>query len=142
MPIATARMLSLRTVLQIDAAASGGMGVLLLVAAGSLASVFGLPVLLLRGAGVILVPFAAFLVWLSGRTDAVSLPRNLAWTVVTANALWAIDSVLLLFTGWVQPTGLGLAFVLVQALAVVILTWAEIGGIRAVPVAAGVRRTT
>jgi hypothetical protein len=34
------------------------------------------------------------------------------------NALWAVDSILLLVTGWVTPTELGNTFVVAQALGV------------------------
>ncbi len=52
------------------------------------------------------------------------------------NILWAVDSALLLLTGWVAPTGLGLAFVLVQAGAVAVLAEAQYLGLRRMAVAA------
>ena len=57
---------ALRRALFLDAAASGGMGLLLLVAAGPLAGLLGLPLSLLRSVGVFLVPFAAMLFGLAG----------------------------------------------------------------------------
>ena len=54
----------LRRVLLVDATASGGMGVLFLLAAGPMESLLGLPATLLRGVGLFLIPFAGFLVWL------------------------------------------------------------------------------
>jgi len=44
--------------------------------------------------------------------------RTAVWIVIAANTIWAIDSVALLFPRWIEPTGLGVAFVLVQATAV------------------------
>jgi hypothetical protein len=41
--------------------------------------------------------------------------------VVAVNAVWAADSLLLLLSGWVAPTALGVAFVLAQAAAVAVL---------------------
>ena len=43
--------------------------------------------------------------------------------VVLGNALWVADSVLLLMSGWVAPTSAGYAFVIAQAL--VVLMYAE-----------------
>lgn len=108
-------MAFLRRVLAADAVTSAAAGLLMLSAAGALSGPLGLPEALLRGAGLVLLPFAAGVAWLAARP---SLPRAGIWAVIVANALWAVDSVLLLAGGWVAPTGLGWAFVLVQALAV------------------------
>lgn len=40
------------------------------------------------------------------------------------NVLWAADCLILLASGWVAPTGLGIAFVLVQA--VTVLAFADL----------------
>jgi hypothetical protein len=105
----------LRLTLLGDAVASGATGLLLAAAAGSLAPLLGLPEPLLRIAGLVLLPYAAFVAWLGRRT---MLGRGAVWTVVAANLLWAADSVLLLVLGPVSPTALGVAFVLAQALVV------------------------
>lgn len=105
----------LRFALLGDAAASGATGLLLAAGAGALASLLGLPEGLLRVAGLVLLPYAAFVAWIGAR-DAV--PRNAVRAVVAINALWALDSALLLALGPVAPNGLGTAFVLAQALVV------------------------
>ena len=105
----------LRFALLGDAAASGATGLLLAAGAGSLASLLGLPEGLLRVAGLLLLPYAAFVAW-AGTRDGV--PRNAVRAVVAINALWALDSALLLAVGPVSPNGLGVAFVLAQALVV------------------------
>ncbi len=104
--------LSLRNVLVLDAAASGATGLLAIVASGLLAWLLELPAGLLLGAGLVLVPYVLFVVYTATRP---AIPRAAVWTIIVANALWAIASVLLLLSGWVAPNALGVAFVLVQA---------------------------
>jgi hypothetical protein len=89
----------LRLALLGDAAASGATGLLMAVAAGQLSGVLGLPQPLLLGAGLVLLPYAAFVGWLGLRQ---ALPLTLVWTVIALNAVWALDSILLLLSGWVQ----------------------------------------
>jgi hypothetical protein len=40
------------------------------------------------------------------------------WVVIGLNAMWVVESGLLLIGDWVQPTTLGIAFVIAQAVAV------------------------
>jgi hypothetical protein len=114
----------LRTALQLDAAASGGMGLLLAAAAGPLAGPLGLPEPLLRGAGLVLAPYAAVVAAVGARA---AVPRPAAWAVVAANALWVGASAVLLARlarGPDGPTPLGYALVVLQALTV--LAFAEL----------------
>ena len=106
----------LRFALLGDAAASGATGLLLAAGAGLLAPSLGLPEGLLRIAGFLLLPYAAFVAWIGARTGGA--PRNAIRAVVVVNLLWALDSALLLAIGPVSPNGLGVSFVLAQALAV------------------------
>ena len=117
----------LRKALLADALLSGITGLALLLAAGPLATLEGLPVGLLRWSGFILIPFAAFVAWLGTRER---VQRPLVFAVVACNALWALDSVLLLVTGWVEPTILGELFVLGQAAVVAVLAELEFIGLR------------
>ena len=41
-----------------------------------------------------------------------------AWAVIAFNALWSIDSIVLLVSGYVAPAALGYAFVIFQAVVV------------------------
>lgn len=125
--LATSNSAFLRRVLLFDAAASGAMGVLLLLAASTLAVWLGPPTALLRGAGLVLLPFAAWVTWIATRA---SISRRVVGAVIIVNALWVLDSVLLLFTGWVEPTTLGYAFVLAQAVVVGALAEAQYIGLR------------
>lgn len=105
----------LRFALLGDAAASGATGLLLAAGAGALAPLLNLPEGLLFWAGLLLLPYAAFVAW-AGTRDGV--PQNAVRAVVAVNLLWVLDSALLLAAGPVSPNGLGTAFVLAQALVV------------------------
>ena len=110
----------LRQALVADAATSAAFGLLMLIGAGPLSGILGLPETLLRIAGLVLLPYAGFIGWLGVRE---TIGKPIAWAVVLGNALWVADSFLLLASGWVAPTSAGYAFVIAQAL--VVLMYAE-----------------
>ena len=110
----------LRRTLIVDAYLTGASALLLVLAAQPMSAPLGLPVTFLLGAGISLVPFTMFLIYLLRRGD---IPRAAVWFVVACNALWAVDSILLLFSGWVDPTIAGEVFVAFQA--VVVAVFAE-----------------
>lgn len=116
----------LRRALLLDAAASGAMGVLFLLAAGSLAALLGLPVTLVRYVGAFLIPFAAGLLWIATRSD---VPAAVIRVIVFGNVLWVAASVFLLVSGVVSPTPLGVAVVLAQAAAVLVFAYLEYAGL-------------
>ena len=89
--------------------ASGAAGLLMIAGAGLLDGLLGLPAALLRGAGLVLVPYVAFVVLVATRGD---IARPAVWSIIAANVLWAAASGLLLASGWVAPTALGYAFVI------------------------------
>ncbi|HZS08146.1 MAG TPA: hypothetical protein VFD58_25150 [Blastocatellia bacterium] len=117
----------LRRALLADAAMSGAAGLLMMLGADFLTEPTGLPVALLRYAGLSLLPFAALLIWLATRA---SLPQPAVWVVIACNVSWTADSILLLLAGWVAPTALGKAFVVAQALAVLVMAELEYLGLR------------
>lgn len=117
----------LRRVLFADAATCIAMGLLLVFGSGLLEQFLGLPAGPLRYAGISLLPFAALLVYLATRQN---LSQPLVWTVIVLNILWAVDSFLLLVTGWVAPTELGYAFVVAQALGVAVFAGLEYFGLK------------
>ncbi len=108
----------LRRALLLDAVASGATALLVIVAAGFLEGLLGLPAALLRGAGLVLVPYVALVIF-AGSREVISRPA--VWAIVIVNGLWALASILLLFTGLVDPTLLGYAFVIGQAAVVALL---------------------
>jgi hypothetical protein len=110
-----------------DAVASGATGLVALAGAGFLTETLGLPEALLRGAGLILIPYAAAIAYLGTRPI---LSRWAVWAMITANAVWVVDSALLLLSGWVSPTFLGAAFVIFQAVVVGGFAEAQFVGLR------------
>lgn len=102
----------LQRVLVADAALCLVAGLVLAGGAGLGAGLLGLPAGLLRGAGLVLLPFAGFVAWLARRPRP---PRRAVGALVAVNVAWVIASLLLLGSGWIAPTALGSAFVLAQA---------------------------
>ncbi|WP_437729078.1 hypothetical protein [Sorangium sp. So ce861] len=117
----------LRRALLADAIVSGATGLLMVAAAAPLAGLTGLPEALFRWAGASLLPFAGLVAWLGTREKPA---RGAVVAVVVTNALWVVDSVLLLALGWFEPTALGYAFVAAQALAVALFAEAQAIGLR------------
>jgi hypothetical protein len=117
----------LRRSLILDAVASGATGALMLAGAGLLEGWLGLPAALLRAAGLVLVPYVAFVGYLATRE---TLTPAAVWTVVAANGLWAAASIGLLLSGWVAPTALGYAFVIAQAAVVAVFGELQYVGMR------------
>ena len=117
----------LRRALLADGTLSGAAGIALLLAAGPLGDQFGLPEALLRVAGLSMLPWA---VALSSLARQARPSHAGVLTVVAVNVLWVLGSALLLLAGWVDPTALGYAFVIVQALAVVAFAEVQFLGLR------------
>ncbi len=117
----------LRYALVGDAVASGATGLLLALGAGALAGLLGLPEALMRSAGLILLPYAAVVAFLGTRA---TISRRAVWAVIAVNGVWVADSLILLASGWVSPTALGYAFVLAQALVVLLFAEAQCFGLR------------
>lgn len=117
----------LRRVLALDAVATGGVALAMLVFGALLASLTNLPLELLREAGFVLIPFTAFVGFLATREQPW---RAGVWIVIALNVVWVVDSIALLFTGWIEPNALGVAFVVVQAAAVGVFAALEYVGVR------------
>jgi hypothetical protein len=108
----------LRDALFADAAVSGGAAILMMGGASSLAPWLGLPSGLLFWAGAALLPFVAMQVVVASRESA---SRNILIDIIAINALWVAASFGLLFSGAIEPSLLGKAFVTLQALIVALL---------------------
>jgi hypothetical protein len=117
----------LRLALLADAAVSGATGLAMMLGAGVVDGLLGVPGVLLRYAGLSLMPFAALVAFLATREN---LSRPAAWAVVAYNALWAVDSIVLMASGWIAPTALGYAFIAFQALVVAIFAKLQYIGLR------------
>lgn len=118
-------MFDLRTMLRLDALASGGVGVLLLVLLNPAEDELGLPVALSVTVGVLLLGWAGFVGWLAQRPS-----RPLVTEVIALNLGYVVASVVFAFADWVALTDLGVAFVLVQAVAVLGFAGGQILGLR------------
>lgn len=117
---------SLKTILLLDAATCLLMGVLLTAASGFVAGLTALPQTLLFYAGALLIPIGLFMAatalwWLSS--------AGAVWLIIAGNAGWVVASLILLAV--VTANGLGIAFVLAQALVVAVLAWIEYRALRA-----------
>lgn len=124
----------LRLAFKIDALATGALGALILLAAGTVVGdgrpfvlLLGTPLSLMVPVGVFLVAYAAF-VWIVGSRRRASGPG--AWTAVVVNLLWMLASVVVVAAGWFPLTALGVAFVLAQAAAVALFAILQFLGLR------------
>jgi uncharacterized protein YjeT (DUF2065 family) len=105
----------LRRAILLDAIVSGAMALLLTFGADELAPLLNLPEALLRETGLFLIAYAAVVGWLGTRRQ---MPKALVGLVIAGNAAWTIGSIALLFSGAVNPSLPGEAFVAIQAIAV------------------------
>jgi hypothetical protein len=119
--------LLLRRALQADALVSGAMALLLTFGAGTLAPLLALPQPLLLETGLFLIAYAAFVGWLGSRA---ALQRPLVLLVIIGNALWTLASIALLISSAVAPNAFGLAFVVMQAIAVGVFAELQYMGLR------------
>ena len=117
----------LRRVLVVDALASAASGIAMIAFAEVLADLLQLPVDLVSEAGIVLLPFAAFVGFVASRSEPA---RFAVWAIIGLNILWVVDSILLLFTGWVAPNALGYAVVIAQAAGILVLADLEYMGYR------------
>ena len=115
----------LRRVLCVDAATCLATGALMSLDAAPLSTLLGLPAALLFVSGLALFPIAAFMLWVATRHD---IPRPGAWLVICGNAGWIAGSAIVLLAN--DPTGLGYAFVIAQAIVVALLAELEYTGLR------------
>ena len=116
----------LRYALLADAVASGATGLLLIAGADLLTGLLGLPVALMREAGLLLVPYVALVAFV-GTREAISRPAVQA--IIALNVLWVVGSMGLLMGGWVAPTALGTAFVIAQAVVVGVFAELQVVGL-------------
>jgi hypothetical protein len=117
----------LRNALHLDALFSTAGALLMAAGAPFLAPLLGLPAGLLVGAGLILVPWVILLVVVARREQVA---RMLLIDIIAINALWVAASFGLLVSGVVEPNALGIAFVVVQAVAVAFFAELQFVGLR------------
>lgn len=117
----------LRRVLSLDAASCALLGAVSIAGARPLGEVLALAPELLRGVGLVLLPCAAYLLWLARRSSS---PTLAVWAAIVLNGAWVAQSVLLLLTKTITPNALGIGFVLLQALAVAVFAELEFVGLK------------
>jgi hypothetical protein len=117
----------LRRVLMADAALTALAGLALVGGSGLLSEPLGIDHDLLFWTGFSLLPFAALLAWTASRPRAA---RALIWGIVAWNGLFAAECLAALLTGWIAPTTLGTAVIVVQAGGVALLAELEAIGLK------------
>jgi hypothetical protein len=104
----------LRRFLAADAAVTGANGLAYAAASGPLGRLLGVDGTLLLGLGLFLTAYAAFVGVLAARPRP---PRAAVTLVVDTNILWSVLSLAALVL-WLDPTAVGAAWAVVQALTV------------------------
>ena len=117
----------LRRVLTIDAVASAGTALLSIAAAAPLSRLLEVPGALLRGSGLALIPFVAFVFWTATRQHA---PRAAVGTIIGLNAAWVVASLWLVFGSALSPNAFGIAFIVAQAIAVALFAEFQFVGLK------------
>ena len=115
----------LRGVLWADAASCLGTGALQLAALDALPRLFGLPQLLLLDTGVFLVAYGLLAAWTATRPVP---PRKWVALFAAGNLAWAIGCAVVV--ALLQPTALGVAWIAMQAAAVLVLADLQWMGLR------------
>jgi hypothetical protein len=117
----------LQRVLWFDAATCLITGTVFLTAGATVEQLLAIPASLARALAVVLLAFGAFVAFIGTRRELI---RPAVWAIVVVNALWAVESVLALVFGWLQPNSLGQWFVIAQALAVAVIAELQFIGLR------------
>ena len=105
----------------------------MIAGADLLTGLLGLPVALMREAGLLLVPYVALVAFVGTRG---TISRSAVQAIIALNVLWVAGSIGLLLSGWVAPTALGTAFVIAQAAAVAVFAELQFIGLRRTQAAA------
>ena len=117
----------LRRILILDGATCIAMGAALVLGSSALSDLLAIDSLVLRGAGAVLLPFAAFVLWTATRAE---VPGWAVWAIIGLNLLWTVESFVGLAAGWLAPNALGVAFVIAQAVAVAVIAELEMIAVR------------
>ncbi len=120
----------LRNVLWADAVSCVGSGALQIAFTGVMAGLLGLPAGLLTATGIFLVVYAVLVAFIATRKP---VPRAIVWLLVAGNIGWALACAALLASGMFPVTGMGKAYVAVQAATVFILAELQWLGLRRAP---------
>ena len=117
----------LRNVLFADAASCLATGALQVAFTHSLAQLLNLPVALLQVTGVFLLAYASLVMVVATRDP---IPRAFVWTFVAGNFAWAAACAALLVARPIAPTLPGEAWIIAQAVTVIVLAELQWMGLR------------
>lgn len=107
--------MNLKTALSIDFVVTGTVALLQIIAGGYLSTLLGISSLVLQSTGVFLLLFIGLIIYaLFNRDRSPSLIKG----IIALNILWGIDCLVFLIFMKSELTGLGVAFILVQVIAV------------------------
>lgn len=123
----TVSVSTLRRVLGLDAACGIGLGLSHLALAGSLSTWTGIPANWLQVTALIVIVVASTAGWLAARTEP---PVGGVRLLAAGNFAWVAASLWLAFGSGLPLTGLGLGWVLAQALVVLVMAELEWAGAR------------
>jgi glucose dehydrogenase len=121
---------TLRLALLADAVVSATAGLVQVAGGAPLSSLLGLPASLLSWSGLFMLVYAASLVWLA---RGAARPSALVAVVVVGNMIWAAACIAVWALGIVSPSALGVAYLVMQAIAVFALAAWQFTGWRASP---------
>lgn len=107
--------LPLQVILIADAITCALFGLLMLVATSPLAEFTDFPVNLLRLAGLVLIPWVAFLVMQVRRP---LVPSGVVYGIITVNIAWALGCLVAIITPSFEPNAYGVMFGLIQIIGV------------------------
>jgi hypothetical protein len=117
----------LRYVLFADSASCIATGAAQVLLTGTLADMLHLPAPLLLGSGFFLLAYAALAGAVATREP---IPRAFVWLFVGGNFAWAAGCVALLMASSLSPSAMGQAWILAQAVTVVVLAELQWTGLR------------
>jgi hypothetical protein len=117
----------LRFALKADAGITAANGLAYLAGFALLDGWLGVPAAFLAGVGAFLLVFAAFVGYVGTREE---ISRVAAGGIVAANAVWAVDSVILLLVDGFTPTVGGQIVIALQAAGVAGLAALQYAGLR------------
>lgn len=117
----------LRAALVIDAACSGALAAVQILAPYAMARWLGLPVEMLVGSSVVLAALAALMIW---PAPGVAVARALVGLVVCANLGWCVGCAVLTAIAQAEATALGIGYLLLQAVASVAFAGAQALGLK------------
>ena len=113
--------------LRLDAVVTGANGLAYLVAAGPLSDLLGLDASFLRGIGLFLLAFTAFLWRVSARTAPAA---GAVLAVVAVNVAWVLGSLALAALGHGSPSTAGTVWAVLQAAVVGVFAELQILALR------------